>query len=129
MLDDLAKSEAKKRALVEQLITVKPQYKTLFAGLKLSHPDKVAVVHPIIFLLRRLFLAYAIVFLGDSSHSAIVLTILHLLCLFSLCYSLVYQQWFARIHNLQHQGNEVLLYLFLTLQLALYADGVGHETR
>ena len=75
--------------MLEDLVTVKPEFKTLFSGLKLGHPENVAVVHPLVFLLRRIFFSIGIIFLGH--YGVVTLSVLQLSCLFSLCYSIEYR--------------------------------------
>ena len=38
-------------------------YKTLFYGLRRNHPHNVAVLHPLLFCLRRVLYAVAVIFL------------------------------------------------------------------
>lgn len=39
------------------------RYRTLFYGLKRNHPRNVAIVHPLMFLLRRIIFALMIVYM------------------------------------------------------------------
>ena len=45
---------------------LRPSYRTLFYGLKRNHPHNVAIVHPIVFILRRILFAVIIVFLATN---------------------------------------------------------------
>lgn len=49
---------------MEDFVKVPFRYKTLFDGLKLNHSRNVAVVHPIVFLMRRVLLALIIVYMN-----------------------------------------------------------------
>jgi len=49
---------------IEELIDPNRVFKTLFSGLKVGHPENVALLHPLFFLLRRLFVAMAIVWMS-----------------------------------------------------------------
>ena len=100
-------------------MTVKEEFKTLFSGLKLGHPENVAVVHPLVFLLRRIFFAIGIVYLGH--YGVFTLSVLQIFCLFSLGYSLEYRQWNSTMLNFQHLANEGLLYIILSLELCISA--------
>lgn len=51
---------------------LRPYYKTLFLGLKLNHPHNVAIIHPILFILRRIFYSACIVFLADEDSSVMI---------------------------------------------------------
>lgn len=95
---------------------LKPQYKTLFNGLKLSHPDFIAATHPLYFLLRRVLYAIAIVFMAEYGLIAAIL--LQLACLAQLCLTLNYRQWKDPFMHYQHVFNEISLHLILTLQIS-----------
>ena len=43
-------------------IVISRYYKTLFYGLKLDHPMKVALVHPLFFILRRILFVAALAY-------------------------------------------------------------------
>lgn len=55
--------EAYMRVALESEVAVNPRFKTLFYGLKKNHPRHVAVVYPIMFLLRRVLFSVIILFL------------------------------------------------------------------
>ena len=71
-LAEEAKKEAKRRLLLEDLVVAKPFIKTLFSGLKLGHEDNVAVVHPFMYIMRRVFLAMAIVLMANHGTVAVL---------------------------------------------------------
>ena len=68
-----AAAEAKLRLEIEDLIDPSPAYKTLFRGLKLGHPENVALVQPLLYMARRVFFAIAIVFMQNSGVTAVCL--------------------------------------------------------
>lgn len=49
----------------EDLIRKPVRFRTLYLGLKLNHPSNVAIVHPMMFTLRRIAYALAIVLLQN----------------------------------------------------------------
>ena len=81
--------EAKMRILLSRIVPIKPYYATLFKGLKVGHPQNIALVHPFVFILRRVFLAYAIVFMRNQGVLAVL--ILQAFVLFQIIYCTVYQ--------------------------------------
>lgn len=111
--------EVRKRLILEDLVTVNDAYKTLFSGLKLGHPENVAVVHPLVFLLRRGFYSVGIIYLGR--YGVMTLSVMQIICLFQICYSLEYRQWRSSLLNFQHLANEVFLYCILLLELCISA--------
>ena len=54
------------RLTLEAEVKLDPRYSTLFLGLKLNHPHNVAILHPLSFLLRRVFFAVIIVFMPSQ---------------------------------------------------------------
>ena len=44
-----------------ELIEKPKRFKTLYYGLKLNHPRNVALIHPLIFTLRRIIYAFSVV--------------------------------------------------------------------
>ena len=88
-----------------------PRYKTLFYGLKKNHPRNVAVVYPMMFLLRRVIYVIVILFLTQVPFLAII--ILMLTCLVMLSFVFTEAQWEDSIINQQHVINEIAFYLIL----------------
>lgn len=105
--------------MLEDLVVVSQAFQTLFTGLKLGHPENVAVVHPLVFLLRRAFYACGIIFLGR--YGVMTLSLMQLMCVFQLCYSIEFKQWRSSLLNAQHLTNELLLYCILLLELCISA--------
>ena len=94
-------NEMKKRAKisVEIALTVKEpaHYKTLFYGLKRNHPRNVAVVHPLMYMARRIIFAFMIVFMDKVELWNVVLFIACTLTM--LAYALSENQWRSRVIN------------------------------
>lgn len=89
ILDDVLL--AKLLSKLEDKVTVSRHYRTLFNGLKQNHPRKVAIVHPILYLVRRLiFVATAIYFVQMPLFSMLAFMSLTLVI---LAQSLHEKQW------------------------------------
>ena len=108
--------EARTRlALVDQ-VKLNPSYETLFLGLRKNHPHNVAVVHPLLFLVRRVMYALIIVFMVDEPFFGSVLLLLS--CFMMLCFTVTEAQWEDSAMNSLHIANECSFYgvcLFLLL--------------
>jgi len=83
--------EARIRLELESLVKVSDRYKTLFYGLKRNHPHSAAVVHPLLFLIRRLI--YAAIAIFCLSVPIVGVYILSFICVAMISYVLVEQQW------------------------------------
>ena len=79
------RSEARMRLALEDEVELNSCYKTLFLGLKKNHPHNVAVIHPLIFLLRRVLYALIIVFMVNSPYFGSVLLMVS--CFAMICYT------------------------------------------
>jgi len=55
--------QARERLKLEDTIQPSQRYKTLHYGLKKNHERNVAVIHPLMFLTRRIIYALVIVFM------------------------------------------------------------------
>ena len=114
-MDYARKSELRKQAILqlalEHQVTPNPHYKTLFYGLKKNHPHNVAVVYPILYILRRVVFAIVVINLLYIPFLAII--ILMTTVLFTISYLLNETQWEESSINLQHFINEIALYLVL----------------
>ena len=98
--------------------TLRPYYKTLFVGLKLNHPQNVAIIHPILFVLRRIFYSACIVFLSDEDSSVMIgIFLLLITSLLMGIFVFSVAQWKDRSLNRQHFINEFFLYLLLCFLL------------
>lgn len=108
--------KARKLSVIEsKMIVTRPQFKTLFNGIRLSDSDFHAAVHPLFYIFRRLLYAIAIVFLADFGLLATLL--LQLACLGQLCLLSTFNYWRTSDLNRQHFCNEVILLVTLSLKL------------
>ena len=90
-LDTKVRPEAKRRLLLEDTVKPAKGYKTLFYGLKRNHERNVAIVHPLMFLLRRVIYAIVIVFMGETMLFPVLIVMS--CCLAMLAYALLEMQW------------------------------------
>ena len=103
--------EAQIRIKLESLAKPSERYRTLFYGLKRNHPHSAAVVHPLIFLIRRILYSAIVLFMIQLS--MIGAYILALVCLGMIAFIMVEKQWEDSLIAWQHVINEVALYLLL----------------
>ena len=108
------------------LIEKPTRYKTLYYGLKLNHVRNVAIVHPLMFTLRRICYALTIVLIPNWP--LIGTWILLIGTLVMLGYALVEWQWQQPIINSQHIFNEVITYL-VCIYLLMFTHFVKLEQR
>ena len=108
--------DAQIRLKLESLARPSDRYRTLFYGLKRNHPHSAAVVHPLIFLIRRI--VYSAIVLFMIKLSMIGAYILALICLGMIAFIIVEKQWEDSLIAWQHVVNEVGLYLILLAALA-----------
>ena len=73
------------------------RHKTLYYGLKLNHARNVAIVHPLMFTLRRIIYALSIVLIATLPLLGVWIMLVGTLLM--LAYALVEWQWKARIIN------------------------------
>ena len=67
------RQEAQLRLRLEDLVNINQRFSTLFLGLKLNTMHNSAVLQPLMFLIRRIVFAAAIIFLQHSPQLAIVM--------------------------------------------------------
>ena len=73
-------------------------YKTLFYGLKRNHEHNVAVLHPILFIMRRVIYSLVIIFMiGESVMFGALILILS--TLFMLIFVATERQWKEKFVN------------------------------
>lgn len=94
---------------------VNDYYRTLFSGLKKNHQHSAAVVHPLMFLVRRIIYAAIVLFLLQIPSVAAYL--LCWICVGVVAYVIVEQPWEESLIARQHIVNEVALYLVLLVAL------------
>ena len=90
--------EAKIRNRLAESVSVNGAYRTLFYGLKWNHEHKVAIVHPLAFLLRRVLYAVVIIFLVDQKVLFGAYIIL-LTCLFMMIFVIHEAPWVDKYIN------------------------------
>lgn len=83
--------EARRRLKLEDATQPYSGYKTLFYGLKKGHERNVAIVHPLMYFLRRIIYALVIVFMDEIPIWGVVITMV--CCLIMLAYALHEKQW------------------------------------
>ena len=65
---------------LEDMVKLDPRYKTIFEGLKLNSVHNSAVTYPLMFLLRRVIIAGALVFLSHQPQLQALLILITSLC-------------------------------------------------
>ena len=83
--------------MLADTIPLNPRYKTLYYGLKINHPRNAAVVHPLMFMLRRVILAAVIVLMSNAPLAASNLFMFTTIVM--LAYTLSEKQWNQKFLN------------------------------
>lgn len=96
-LDHAMRKEARYRLKFEDTVESNQKFKTLHYGLKPNHERNVAVIHPIMYLLRRIVYALVIVFMSQVMFFGVIIVMFS--CLGMLVYVLHEWQWKDRIIN------------------------------
>ena len=107
--------EAALRVAISSSCECNPIYKTLFFGLKKNHPKNLALVYPMIYLLRRILFTLLILFGSELPFMSVVIMMLGCVAMLALVHS--EQPWDETIINYQHIVNEVVFYLILLIVL------------
>ena len=94
----LIKKKAKEIVAGTDLVKNPIRYKTLYYGLKINHARNVAIVHPLMFTLRRVIYAISIVLIATLPLLGVWVMLAGTLVM--LAYVLTEWQWKARIINL-----------------------------
>ena len=82
---------AKIKSKLDAQTRISPHYSTLFKGLKVNHPRKAGLVHPLAFFAFRIvFLALAITLVSTALYQALLIMIL---AMCTLAFSLHDQPW------------------------------------
>ena len=110
-----AKREAHIRVKFADRMKTPQQYRTLFFGLKHNHERNVAIIHPLMFLLRRIIYALVIVFMDEVMYYGVFVVMLS--CLTMLAFACTEWQWKERIINYQHIFDECTIYVICLLLL------------
>ena len=108
------------------LVTKPARYKTIYLGLKLNHAHNVAIVHPLMFAIRRIIYALSIVLLPTASFSGIWIMLIGTLVM--LGYATTEWQWNSRLITSQHIFNEITTYI-VCLYLLMYSNFVSVDVR
>ena len=94
----ILKNLARTRLQLEDTLEKPERYKTLYYGLRVNHERNVAVIHPLMFMFRRIIYALVIVYM-DRIHIFGVLVFM-LCTMIMLAYVLTEFQWKERSINL-----------------------------
>ena len=86
MLRVAGKEEAKLRIALESVAKINPRYKTLFNGLRIDHPHKAYILHPIAFLMRRMIFSVIVIFM--LTLPLIAAYLLCLTCILGIAYTI-----------------------------------------
>ena len=97
-LQKLSRMKAKEIVAGTDLVNQPIRHKTLYYGLKLNHPRNVAIVHPLMFTLRRVFYALSIVLIATLPLLGVWIMLAGTLVMLS--YVLTEWQWKSRTINL-----------------------------
>ena len=95
--DELNRQEAQLRVSFERRSTPSRRSKTLHFGLHENHVRNVAIIHPLMFLFRRLIYALVIIFMNDVIIWPVFIVMGS--CLAMLAYALSEHQWKDRAIN------------------------------
>ncbi len=88
---------AKIKSKLEDKIEVSHNYKTLFTGLKVNHPRKVAITHPLLYIARRIaLLSTAVYFVEVPMFTLLAFMGFNMV---TLAYGLHEKQWSSRAIN------------------------------
>mmetsp|Transcript_288 Transcript_288/g.395 ORF Transcript_288/g.395 Transcript_288/m.395 type:complete len:90 (+) Transcript_288:4484-4753(+) len=87
----------------------------------MNHPRNVAIVHPLMFTLRRIIYALSIVLIPTVPLLGVWLMLVGTLVM--LAYALTEWQWRSKLINSQHVFNEVITYL-VCIYLLLFTNFV-----
>ena len=97
-LRKINRMKAKEIVAGTDLVNQPIRHKTLYYGLKLNHPRNVAIVHPLMFTLRRVFYALSIVLIATLPLLGVWIMLAGTLVMLS--YVLTEWQWKSRTINL-----------------------------
>lgn len=113
--------------VLQSTIKICVRFKTLFYGLRLNHPHSAHIVHPLVFLVRRVIYSAIVIFM-----LTIPLIAAYLLCMMSLfliAFTIIEKQWNDQMMLKMHLVNEISLYLILLIaivsSLPLHTEAVS----
>ena len=85
------KKEARNRLKLERTIQPSQKYRTLHYGLKRNHERNVAIVHSLMFFLRRIVYALVIIYMDKIMIWGVLIVMFS--CIIMLAYALAEYQW------------------------------------
>ena len=109
---DKLTQEAKLRVKQEYETKISERYRTLFFGLRLNHPHNATVVHPSIFILRRITYAATVLFMFNTS--IITAYLLSVICIGVIAFVVIEKPWKDSFIAKQHILNEIALYMIFS---------------
>ena len=117
---------AREMTASREIIKKPERFKTLYYGLIMNHPRNVAIVHPLMFTIRRIIYALIIVFMFKAKLLGTWIMLLGTLAM--LAYVFVEWQWKSRVINAQHIYNEITMYI-VCIHLLMFTNFVNGVTR
>ena len=103
-------SSAREMIAGASLIKKPERFKTLYYGLRLNHPRNVALIHPLMFIVRRIVYALSIIFLAKYTLYSVWLLMIGTILMLSFAVSEM--PWKDPTINKQHIFNELVTYFF-----------------
>ena len=101
---------------LEDKVKVSGRYSTLFSGLKLNTEHNTAITQPLLYLLRRVYYAFVIVFMCHMPQVALMT--LMVFCVGMLAFTITEKPWKHDDAQKLAVTNEVILYVILVLTTA-----------
>ena len=101
---------------LEDKVKVSGRYSTLFSGLKLNTEHNTAITQPLLYLLRRVYYAFVIVFMCYMPQVALMT--LMVFCVGMLAFTITEKPWKHDDAQKLAVTNEVILYVILVLTTA-----------
>ena len=101
--------------VLESIIKISARYKTLFYGLRINHPHSANIVHPMVFLIRRVIYSAIVIFM-----LTLPLIAAYLLCVMSIflvAFTISEKQWNDSVMLKMHLVNEIALYVILLMAI------------
>ena len=124
----IASEEAQVKLKMEEKVSLNPRFKTLYSGLKLNTQRNSAAIYPIIFLLRRVLLAFTVVFIAESNSYAGLILFMWA-TMFMAGYTCCEKPWSDHLMNKQHLWNEAGIYLFCLFMTYFTGESENHSAR
>ena len=119
-------ANAKEIVAAAELIQKPARFKTLYYGLKMNHPRNVALIHPLMFSVRRIIYALSIVLLAQ--YALFGAWILLVGTILMLAFAITEMPWNDPVINAQHIFNEITTYI-VCIFLLLFNNYLDAYTR